>query len=147
MAIRHLDAETTKWIDPSSGSSWGPEAAETMCNEVRHFQIPSGKHGNLTLGELIDRTPKQMISKVMLEEKIFSTWHDGRTVLLGDGKLRRRPLISLSQLYSNPLLTSYSTYVRMLIACHKVRINGCRHSIVTIPAISLPLQCFSVLIG
>jgi hypothetical protein len=86
MAVRHLDAETSKRIDLSSSSSWGPEAAEAMCNEVRHLQIPSGKHGNLTLGELIDKTPKHTISKVMLEEKIFSTWYDGRTVLLGDGK-------------------------------------------------------------
>lgn len=86
MAVQHLDAETSKRVDPSSSSSWGPEAAEAMCNEVRHLQIPSGKHNNLTLGDLIDRTPKHTISKVMLEEKIFSIWHAGRTVLLGDGK-------------------------------------------------------------
>lgn len=57
-----------------------------MCNQVRHFRIPGGKDGNLTMGNIIDRTPKDQISKVMLEEKIFSTWHGGRTVLLGDGK-------------------------------------------------------------
>ncbi|KAF9337521.1 hypothetical protein BG006_004347 [Podila minutissima] len=85
MAVQHLDAGTSKRVDPSSSSSWGPEAAEAMCNEVRHLQIPSGKHNNLTLGDLIDRTPKHTISKVMLEEKIFSIWHAGRTVLLGDG--------------------------------------------------------------
>ncbi|KAF9314549.1 hypothetical protein BG003_004066 [Podila horticola] len=66
---------------------WGSEAAEAMCKQIRHFKIPGGKDGNLTLGDLIDKTPKHLISKVMLEEKIFSTWHGGRTVLLGDGKL------------------------------------------------------------
>ncbi|KAF9352888.1 hypothetical protein BGX26_009326 [Mortierella sp. AD094] len=37
-----------------------------------------------TLGELFDATPKHLISKVFLEEKIFKTWHHGRTVLLED---------------------------------------------------------------
>jgi hypothetical protein len=37
------------------------------------------------MGYLYDRTPQDRISKVMLEEKIFKTWHHGRTVLLGDG--------------------------------------------------------------
>ncbi|KAF9300973.1 hypothetical protein BGZ74_007294 [Mortierella antarctica] len=44
MAVQHLDAETSKRVDPSSSSSWGPEAAEAMCNEVRHLQIPSACH-------------------------------------------------------------------------------------------------------
>ncbi|KAG0035933.1 hypothetical protein BGZ82_004917 [Podila clonocystis] len=66
-------------------SEWGPEAAEAMCKEVRHFLVPGGKDGKtLTLGDYFDRTPKGLISKVMLEEKVFDTWSDGRTVLLGD---------------------------------------------------------------
>lgn len=56
-----------------------------MCKEVRNFKLPGGKDGNLTLGDLIDKTPKDRICKVMLEEKVFTTWHGGRTVLLGDG--------------------------------------------------------------
>ncbi|KAF9309489.1 hypothetical protein BG003_009704 [Podila horticola] len=36
------------------------------------------------MGDLIDRTPKELISKVMLEEKLFETWFGGRVVLLGD---------------------------------------------------------------
>jgi len=35
---------------------------------------------------LIDNTPKEVISKVMLEDKMFETWHSDRVVLLGDGK-------------------------------------------------------------
>ncbi|KAG0342031.1 hypothetical protein BG000_007224 [Podila horticola] len=51
--------------------NWGPEAADAMCKEVRHFKIPGGKDNKvLTIGDLIDRTPKGMISKVMLEEKL-----------------------------------------------------------------------------
>lgn len=59
-----------------------------MCKEVRDFPVPGG-NGQLVLGDLIDRTPKEYISKVMLEEKLFDTWYGGRTVLLGDGKCLR----------------------------------------------------------
>lgn len=40
----------------------------------------------MALGDLMDLTPKELMSKVMLEEKVFETWYSGRTVLLGDGK-------------------------------------------------------------
>lgn len=56
-----------------------------MCKEVRDFAIPGGD-GSLTMADLIDNTPKHLISKVMLEEKVFDTWYYGRTVLIGDGK-------------------------------------------------------------
>ncbi|KAG0320037.1 hypothetical protein BG000_003715 [Podila horticola] len=85
VVIQHLNKETLKQHDSFHNSEWGSEAAEAMCKQIRHFKIPGGKDGNLTLGDLIDKTPKHLISKVMLEEKIFSTWHGGRTVLLGDG--------------------------------------------------------------
>ncbi|KAF9428634.1 hypothetical protein BGZ94_001657 [Podila epigama] len=66
-------------------AEWGSEAAETMCNEVRDFKLAGGKPGKvMTMGDMIDRTPKHLISKVMLEEKLFKTWYSGRTVLLGD---------------------------------------------------------------
>lgn len=39
----------------------------------------------MTVGNLIDISPKDSISKVILEEKVFDTWYGGRTVLLGDG--------------------------------------------------------------
>lgn len=48
-----------------------------MCKEVRHFKLPIGKDGvDVTIGDLIDRTPKEYISKAMLE-KVFDTWHSG----------------------------------------------------------------------
>ncbi|KAG0012507.1 hypothetical protein BGZ82_002576, partial [Podila clonocystis] len=84
VVIQHLTSETVKQHDAFRNSEWGPEAAEAMCKQVRDFKIPGGKDGNLTMGDLIDKTPKHLISKVMLEEKVFDTWHGGRTVLLGD---------------------------------------------------------------
>jgi hypothetical protein len=47
-------------------SEWGPDAAIVMCNEVRHFRSPYGG----TIGDIIDSTSKDVISKVMLEDKV-----------------------------------------------------------------------------
>lgn len=87
VVIQFLNKHTSKQNDSFRASELGPEAAQAMCKEVRHFNIPGGREGmGLTLGMLIDRTPKELISKVMLEEKLFDTWYGGRTVLMGDGK-------------------------------------------------------------
>ncbi|KAF9948613.1 hypothetical protein BGZ70_002145 [Mortierella alpina] len=61
-------------------SEWGPESIESMVKQVSHHKIPFGG----TLGDLIEATPKNLISRVFLEEKCFETWHHQRTVLLGD---------------------------------------------------------------
>ncbi|KAF9314432.1 hypothetical protein BG006_003939, partial [Podila minutissima] len=60
-------------------SEWGPEANEAIIKDVYNFNTPHGK-----LGEFIDQTPKDRISRVFLEDKLFSTWHHRRTVLIGD---------------------------------------------------------------
>ncbi len=61
-------------------SEWGPEASERTLREVSDFQTPFG-----TLGELIASTPKNMVSRVFLEDILYETWHHQRTVLIGDG--------------------------------------------------------------
>ncbi|KAG0362309.1 hypothetical protein BG005_006139 [Podila minutissima] len=92
IVVRFLTKETSKQHDSFRNSEWGPEAAEAMCKEVRDFKVPGGKEGKVTtIGDLIDRTPKHLISKVMLEEKIFDTWFGGRTVLLGDACHKLNP--------------------------------------------------------
>jgi hypothetical protein len=48
-------------------SEWGPEAALSLCKEVAHLPCPYGG----TLGEVIDKTAKDQITKVMLEEKVY----------------------------------------------------------------------------
>ncbi|KAF9359789.1 hypothetical protein BGX26_011448 [Mortierella sp. AD094] len=61
-------------------SEWGPEAIETMLKEFEDFPCAYGG----TMKEIFDATPKELISKVFLEEKVFQTWYNGRSVLLGD---------------------------------------------------------------
>lgn len=86
IVVEYLNEQSSKENDSFRQSEWGKEAAGSMCDLVRDFPIPVGPEGsNLTLAALLDRTPKDLISKVMLEEKVFSTWHHGRTVLLSNG--------------------------------------------------------------
>lgn len=69
----------------NDNAEWGAYPAQMMCDETRNFPIPLGE-GLSTLGDLYDLAQKDLISKVMLEEKVFKTWHSGRVVLMGDGE-------------------------------------------------------------
>ncbi|KAF9357705.1 hypothetical protein BGX34_009262 [Mortierella sp. NVP85] len=82
--VEYLNGETMKNHDNFRNSDWGPEAADVMCKTVASFPIPGSADGKWTLGDLFDNTPPHLISKVMLEEKVFDTWYYGRTALLGD---------------------------------------------------------------
>ncbi|KAG0005985.1 hypothetical protein BGZ79_010633, partial [Entomortierella chlamydospora] len=61
-------------------SEWGPESVDAMLMEFQNFPCPFGG----TMKDLFDATPKDLISKVFLEEKVFQTWYHGRSVLIGD---------------------------------------------------------------
>ncbi|KAG0199465.1 hypothetical protein BGX33_011622 [Mortierella sp. NVP41] len=93
--VHHLSETTSKAameqrFRANENSEWGAYPAQTMCNETRNYPIPLGE-GNYTMGDLYDLTEKELISKVMLEEKIFKTWYSGRTVLLGDACHKLNP--------------------------------------------------------
>ncbi|KAG0380877.1 hypothetical protein BGX24_003738 [Mortierella sp. AD032] len=81
-ATMYLDEESSKLHTSFRTTGWGEGGADSMCKEVRDFPIPGGE-GTLTLDDLIDKTPKYQMAKVMLEEKVFDTWYC-RTVLLRD---------------------------------------------------------------
>ncbi|KAF9380053.1 hypothetical protein CPB97_008601 [Podila verticillata] len=92
MVIQFLDKHSAKRNDSFRNSEWGPEAAEELAREVRPFKVAGGKDGKVrTLGEYIDKTPHNLMSKVMLEEIVFDTWYGGRTVLLGDACHKMNP--------------------------------------------------------
>ncbi|KAF9188435.1 hypothetical protein BGZ51_000600 [Haplosporangium sp. Z 767] len=48
----------------------------------KRYTPPAAKPG--TVAEILDATPPDRISKVMLESKLFKVWHHERTVLIGD---------------------------------------------------------------
>ncbi|KAG9063333.1 hypothetical protein KI688_004215 [Linnemannia hyalina] len=75
-------------------------AIETITTQVRDFLIPcplkanigiSNSHGDsnktkVTMGDLIDKTPRDKIAKVVVEGRMFETWYYCRTILIGDDK-------------------------------------------------------------
>ncbi|KAF9403875.1 hypothetical protein BGX21_008441 [Mortierella sp. AD011] len=72
--------------DAFRNSVWDFDAIKHMDESWRAFKTPLGPDGGyLTIGDLINYTPKEQISKTVLEEKLFTTWYNRRTVLLGDG--------------------------------------------------------------
>ncbi|KAG0310431.1 hypothetical protein BGZ97_012561 [Linnemannia gamsii] len=85
-----INAQVDSSQDPSVRRTreWSDESMDDMIESVRPFPIPAGREGlggKKTLGDLIDKTPRDNISKVFLEEKLFETWFYGRAVLIGDG--------------------------------------------------------------
>ncbi|KAF9950272.1 hypothetical protein BGZ72_008047 [Mortierella alpina] len=58
------------------------------------------------LGSLFDATPKENISKVVLEEKVYETWTHGRTVLIGDAAHRLLPNFALNAILDAVILAN-----------------------------------------
>ncbi|KAF9183701.1 hypothetical protein BGZ51_003850 [Haplosporangium sp. Z 767] len=76
-----LESATASKDQQFRNSEWGPESIEAMIKEFHGSVCSLGG----TMGDLIDATDRETISKVFLEEKFFETWYNGRTVLIGDG--------------------------------------------------------------
>ncbi|KAF8937051.1 hypothetical protein EDD21DRAFT_384046 [Dissophora ornata] len=79
-AVIHNVPKAEAKVTDAKLSEWGPDATAEMITLVRNQ--PSPFKG--TLGDIIDKTDKSLISKIALEEKYFETWYNGRVVLLGD---------------------------------------------------------------
>ncbi|KAF9912574.1 hypothetical protein EC991_009999 [Linnemannia zychae] len=84
VALLFLDEKNNQINEDFLNSEWSPELASSMCEEIKDFPIISGGDQILTLEDLMDRTSKEQMSKVILEEKVYKTWYDCRTVLIGD---------------------------------------------------------------
>ena len=65
-------------------SEWTPDTNNSVIDEFSSFPCPYGNGS--TMGDLIKKTPEDLISRVFLEYKMFKTWHHGRSVLIGDGE-------------------------------------------------------------
>ncbi|KAF9122305.1 hypothetical protein BGW39_009848 [Mortierella sp. 14UC] len=95
VVIRFHDTYSTKsalekQFRKEDNSEWGPVAAQFMYDETKDLPIILGDVSR-TLADIFDRTDKDRMSLVMLEEKLFQTWHHGRTVLLGDACHKMHP--------------------------------------------------------
>ncbi|KAF9919339.1 hypothetical protein BX616_007063 [Lobosporangium transversale] len=123
-------------------SDWGPSQVKEMINQCRDFVCPYGG----TLADVIDKTPTDRISKVLLEEKFFETWYHERTVLMGDACHKVVPhagqgaaqamldAVSLANLlYEIPstspqdIQATFEAYYRERAVCGKAAVQGSRH--------------------
>ncbi|KAG0228951.1 hypothetical protein BGW41_003227 [Actinomortierella wolfii] len=119
MVLKH--AGDYQWRDDERfrNSEWGPEAADTMMNEVRDLLSPYRK----PLGIYFDNTPRSGISKVMLEEKLYTTWHYGRTALIGDACHKFFPAAGQGALAA---MLDAVVLANVLEACPTTRIDDIR---------------------
>ncbi|KAF9551998.1 hypothetical protein EC957_000071 [Mortierella hygrophila] len=99
-----------------SNLEWRPDATEGLVNTIRNYPIAFGGEGAV-LGDILDVTPKDVISKVMLEEKLFETWYDGNIVLIGDAinamqdaTILANCLYDLEDLSPESILKTFSDY-------------------------------------
>ncbi|KAG0047651.1 hypothetical protein BGZ83_007317 [Gryganskiella cystojenkinii] len=90
LSVRFEDPEEAK-RQQFANSEWGPEALAPALKELADKPCPFGG----TMGDLIELTPKDYISKVFLEHKMFETWYHGRSVLLGDACHKMLPAAGL----------------------------------------------------
>ncbi|KAF9180417.1 hypothetical protein BGZ50_006245 [Haplosporangium sp. Z 11] len=70
--IEHLYLETNR-TTIRENTEWGTASTDAMIEAVRQFPIPSGNGSNgspLTLADLIDETPRELITQVALEGKL-----------------------------------------------------------------------------
>ncbi|KAG0042408.1 hypothetical protein BGZ83_000498 [Gryganskiella cystojenkinii] len=86
VVIRQFETAQECEDEKFRNSEWGPERSSSMIEAVRDFKLPYG-----TIGDLIDNTPRDKISRVYLEDKLFETWTHGRTVLIGDAAHKMLP--------------------------------------------------------
>ncbi|KAG0099366.1 hypothetical protein BGZ93_007968 [Podila epicladia] len=68
-------------------SEWGSESSKSI--EESWLSLPMSIGG--TLGDLVAATPKEAISKVYFEEKLYTTWYHNRVVLMGDAAHKMLP--------------------------------------------------------
>ncbi|KAF8923108.1 hypothetical protein BGZ58_003345 [Dissophora ornata] len=81
-----LQSKSFVQSDAFRSTDWGTASSSSIEDDWRAFKVPLGVDGGyVTIGDLVDATPKENVTKVMLEEKLYTTWYHRRTVLLGDG--------------------------------------------------------------
>ncbi|KAG0053646.1 hypothetical protein BGZ83_000717 [Gryganskiella cystojenkinii] len=69
-------------VDTFKTSAWDTRDVEEVISQdwLRNLKIPFGG----VFGDLLDKTPKDTIARIAMEDKFFRTWYYKRTVLVGD---------------------------------------------------------------
>ncbi|KAF8929713.1 hypothetical protein BGZ47_000919, partial [Haplosporangium gracile] len=80
-----------KQAQDNETTEWGSDSTQAMCDETRDFPLQLDDGKKRTMGDLYDLTPKELISKVALEEKVFKTWYHGRIAFMGDACHKLNP--------------------------------------------------------
>ncbi|KAG0197179.1 hypothetical protein BGX28_009313, partial [Mortierella sp. GBA30] len=136
----------TMWITPSPGnriswcvtgpmltanpesenfmvSSFGPEEAERACDSVRHLKIPYGG----TLGDLIDLTTPDCLTKILVEEKFVSFSGQGAEQAILDAVALVNLFYKIERPYPlSEITAAFETYHRQRLPATKaaVRCSG-----------------------
>ncbi|KAF9191635.1 hypothetical protein BGZ50_009265 [Haplosporangium sp. Z 11] len=75
------------WEQILLGGNKDTGRTQEMSKAIRNLAGPEGG----TVGDLVDSTDRHLISKVMLEQRVFKTWYGGRIVLIGDACHKSAP--------------------------------------------------------
>ncbi|KAF9183219.1 hypothetical protein BGZ51_004180 [Haplosporangium sp. Z 767] len=60
-------------------TEWTVETNQQALDDVKHLKTPYG-----TMGDLINATPEDHITSILLEDRLYETWTHGRVALIGD---------------------------------------------------------------
>ncbi|KAF9996627.1 hypothetical protein BGZ79_009632 [Entomortierella chlamydospora] len=82
--------------------------------------------------DIFDATPKDLISNVFLEEKVYQTWYHGRSVLIGDGAVTAMKdavvlancIYNMSDISNKNIETAFASYYRQRYAEAQTRFKS-----------------------
>ncbi|KAF9569172.1 hypothetical protein EC968_002680 [Mortierella alpina] len=97
-------------------SDWGPAQVEEMANACRDFICPYGS----TLADVIDKTPKDRMSKVLLEEK-------GAAQAMLDAVSLANLLHEIPSTSTQDIQGTFEAYYKERVSMGKAAVQGSRH--------------------
>ncbi|KAF9352022.1 hypothetical protein BGX26_010081 [Mortierella sp. AD094] len=80
-----LQSKASMQSEAFRSTDWGTQSCASTESDWWAFKVPLGQTGTcITIGDLISSTDNENVTKVLLEEKLYTTWYHRRTVLIGD---------------------------------------------------------------
>ncbi|KAG0019166.1 hypothetical protein BGZ80_006215 [Entomortierella chlamydospora] len=120
IVIEHLQDEMSRTAIEAN-VEWGPGAADAMIEKVRDFPIPSGAEGmNLTLADLIDETPRELISRVPLEGKMYPSGSQGANTAVQDAIVLANYINAMSDSEPDTIEKAFESYHRERVGAARI---------------------------